>query len=46
VLLTGVAAYFLSTGQLRRWHGGVLLGLYVVYWAVSYGVFGAVPVDD
>ena len=46
VLLTGVAAYFLSTGQLRRWHGGVLLGLYVAYWAVSYGVFGAVPLDD
>lgn len=45
VALTWVAAYFLSTGRLRRWHGYVLLGLYVAYWAVSYGVFGGVPTD-
>jgi cation:H+ antiporter len=45
VVLTGVAAVFLSTGQLRRWHGWVLLGLYVAYWAVSYGVFDGVPTE-
>jgi cation:H+ antiporter len=45
VVLTGVAAIFLSTGQLRRWHGWVLLGLYVAYWAVSYGVFDGVPTE-
>lgn len=45
VVLTGVAAYFLSTGRLRPWHGYTLLVLYAVYWAVSFGVFGVVPVD-
>jgi cation:H+ antiporter len=45
VVLTGVAAVFLSTGQLRRWHGWVLLGLYVAYWAVSYGVFDGIPTE-
>lgn len=43
--LTWLSAYFLSTGHLRRWHGYVLLGLYVLYWAVSYGAFGGVPTD-
>ncbi|RRO15647.1 sodium:proton exchanger [Saccharopolyspora rhizosphaerae] len=45
ILLTGLAAYFLSTGRLRRWHGVVLLVGYVLYWTVSYGVFGIVPVE-
>lgn len=45
IVLTVLAAYFLSTGQLRRWHGFVLLGLYVLYWVVSFGVFGTVPVE-
>jgi cation:H+ antiporter len=45
IVLTWLAAYFLSTGHLRRWHGYVLLGLYAVYWAVSYGAFGGVPTD-
>jgi cation:H+ antiporter len=45
VVLTGIAALFLSTGQLRRWHGVVLLGLYVVYWVVSFAAFGGVPVE-
>lgn len=45
VVFTGLAAYFLSTGRLRRWHGFVLLGLYVVYWLVSFGVFGGAPVE-
>ena len=34
--MTALAAYFLSTGQLKRWHGYVLLALYVAYWIVSF----------
>jgi cation:H+ antiporter len=45
ITLTVLAAYFLSTGRLRRWHGFVLLGLYILYWVVSYGVFDGVPAD-
>jgi cation:H+ antiporter len=45
IVLTGLAAYFLSTGRLVRWHGYVLLGLYVLYWVVSYGIFDGVPTD-
>jgi cation:H+ antiporter len=45
VVLTGLAAYFLSTGRLLRWHGFVLLGLYVLYWVVSFGAFEGVPVE-
>ena len=41
--MTALAAYFLTTGQLKRWHGYVLLGLYVGYWIVSYIVYGALP---
>ena len=44
--MTAVAAYFLTTGQLNRWHGYVLLALYVAYWIVSYIVYGGAPVDD
>jgi cation:H+ antiporter len=44
--MTALAAYFLSTGQLKRWHGYVLLGLYVTYWIVSYAVYGGAPVED
>ncbi|MCW2533447.1 MAG: sodium/calcium exchanger rane region [Blastococcus sp.] len=45
VALTALAAYFLSTGRLRRWHGGVLLALYVGYWIVSLVAFGGAPVE-
>ena len=44
--LTALAAYFLATGQLKRWHGYVLLALYVAYWIVSFVVFGGAPVED
>jgi cation:H+ antiporter len=44
--LTALAAYFLSTGQLKRWHGYVLLALYVAYWIVSFSVYGGAPVED
>ncbi|WP_046469266.1 sodium:calcium antiporter [Allosalinactinospora lopnorensis] len=45
VALTGLAAYFLSTGQLKRWHGYTLLSLYIVYWAVSFFGLGTVPAE-
>ncbi|MBC3191589.1 sodium:proton exchanger [Pseudonocardia sp. C8] len=45
VTLVGFAAFALWTGRLRRWHGVVLLAAYVVYWAVSFVVFGMVPVE-
>ena len=44
--MTALAAYFLSTGQLKRWHGYVLLALYIGYWIVSFSVYGGAPVDD
>ncbi|MGZ8476256.1 MAG: sodium:calcium antiporter [Candidatus Limnocylindria bacterium] len=44
--MTALAAYFLSTGQLKRWHGYVLLALYIAYWIVSFVVYGGAPVDD
>jgi cation:H+ antiporter len=46
VCLTALAAYFLATGRLKRWHGFVLLTLYITYWIISFGVYGAAPVDD
>jgi cation:H+ antiporter len=44
--MTALAAYFLSTGQLKRWHGYVLLALYVAYWIISFVVYGGAPIDD
>ena len=46
LVMTVIAAVFLATGRLRRWHGIVLLGLYVAYFVISLVVFGEVPVDD
>ena len=43
--MTALSAGFLATGRLRRWHGVVLLGLYVVYFVVSLLAFSGVPVD-
>ncbi len=45
IVMTALAAYFVFTGQLRRWHGFLLLALYVIYWMVSFTVFGEVPID-
>ena len=44
-LMTWVATYFLWTGHLRRWHGYALLVLYIVYWIVTFFVFGIIPVE-
>lgn len=45
VVMTALAAYFLHTGRLRRWHGFVLLALYIAYWVVSFTVLGGAPVE-
>jgi cation:H+ antiporter len=45
VVMTALAAYFLHTGRLRRWHGFVLLALYLAYWVVSFTMFGGAPVE-
>lgn len=45
IVLTAFAAYIIYTGRLRPWHGYTLLGLYVVYWVVSFAVFGIVPIE-
>jgi cation:H+ antiporter len=44
--LTALSAYFLSTGQIKRWHGFVLLALYIGYWIISYIVYGGAPIED
>jgi cation:H+ antiporter len=46
IVLTGVAAWFLYTGRLQRWHGYTLLALYITFWIVSYIVYGGAPVED
>jgi cation:H+ antiporter len=46
LVLTGVAAAFMWTGNLKRWHGFVLLALYIAYWVVSFVVYGGAPVED
>jgi cation:H+ antiporter len=44
IVVTALAAYFLYRGGLKRWHGAVLGGLYVVYWLVAIFVYGGVPI--
>jgi cation:H+ antiporter len=46
IVMTVIAALFLATGRLRRWHGFVLLGLYVVYFVLSIVAFNGVPLDS
>lgn len=43
--MTALAAYFIHTGRLKRWHGFVLLALYLAYWVVSFAFFGGAPVE-
>lgn len=44
IVLTAVAAYFISAQRVQRWHGYALAGLYVAYWVVAVLVFGGVPI--
>lgn len=46
LVMTVLSAIFLATGNLRRWHGIVLLVAYIAYFVTSLVVFGEVPVDD
>ncbi|GAA3383994.1 sodium:calcium antiporter [Cryptosporangium minutisporangium] len=45
-VVTALSAYFVFTGRLRRWHGFLLLALYITYWIVSFAVFGAAPIES
>jgi cation:H+ antiporter len=45
IVMTALSAYFIHTGRLRRWHGFVLLAMYIAYWVVSFTVFGEAPVE-
>jgi cation:H+ antiporter len=45
IAITAVAALILYAGQLKRWHGYALLGLYIAYWVISYIVYGGAPVE-
>jgi cation:H+ antiporter len=45
IVMTVISAIFLATGRLRRWHGVVLLALYIAYFVVSLVAFNGVPVD-
>lgn len=46
IVMTALSAVFLATGRLRRWHGVVLLILYVTYFVVSLTMFNGVPIDS
>jgi cation:H+ antiporter len=46
IILTAFAAYFISTGTIRRQHGYALAGLYIAYWVIAFLVFGGVPIPD
>ncbi|MBQ6643275.1 MAG: sodium:proton exchanger [Saccharopolyspora sp.] len=46
LVMTVLSAIFLATGRLRRWHGAVLLALYIGYFVISLMAFGEVPLDS
>lgn len=46
LIMTVLLTIFLATGRLRRWHGAVLLTLYVTYFVISLMAFGGVPLDS
>lgn len=43
ILVTTLAAYFMYSGEVKRWHGYLLAGLYVAYWVIALALFGGVP---
>jgi cation:H+ antiporter len=46
IAVTAVAALILWRGELKRWHGYLLVGLYVAYWVISYIVYDGPPVES
>lgn len=45
IIVTALAAYFLYRGDLKRWHGYLLGGLYVAYWVITLGILGMTPIS-
>jgi cation:H+ antiporter len=46
ILVTALAAYFFYRGEMKRWHGYLLGGLYVAYWVIALVVFSGVPIGE
>lgn len=46
ILVTSLAAYFFYQGEVKRWHGYLLGGLYVAYWVVALVVFSGIPIGE
>ncbi|WP_251342530.1 sodium:calcium antiporter [Haloplanus halophilus] len=46
IVVTALAAYFFYEGQIERWHGALLGGLYVAYWVIALVVFSGVPIGE
>ncbi|MFB6107467.1 MAG: sodium:calcium antiporter [Haloplanus sp.] len=44
-VFTGLSAFFLWRGEMKRRHGLLLLGLYVAYLLINIRFFAALPVD-
>ena len=44
IVVTTLAAYFMYQGELKRWHGYLIGGLYVAYWVIAFAVFGGAPI--
>jgi cation:H+ antiporter len=46
LIMTALAAYFFFKGNIERWHGVLLGGLYVAYWILAFLVFSGVPIGE
>ncbi|KYH26226.1 sodium/calcium exchanger MaX1 [Halalkalicoccus paucihalophilus] len=46
IVVTALSAYFMYRGEVKRWHGVLLLGLYIAYWVIALTVFGGVPIGE
>ncbi|WP_420191811.1 sodium:calcium antiporter [Haloplanus salinarum] len=46
IIVTALAAYFFYRGEMKRWHGYLLGGLYVAYWVIALVVFSGVPIGE
>lgn len=46
IVVTGVAAYVISTRSVKRWHAYLLAGLCIAYWIIAFVAFDGVPVGD
>ncbi|WP_248896019.1 sodium:calcium antiporter [Haloplanus halobius] len=46
IVVTALAAYFFYEGEMKRWHGYLLGGLYVAYWIIALIVFSGVPIGE